>query len=587
MKRIWRKLAVVLLLAAMPSKAAVLQIAPNGLPMHWNFAFYDAELFPDQNPTTLAIRYHLSAQGWSTTNTAAELDAVRAAFAQWQAVSGTKLKFEEAALVNNASDVNTSDGQNMVVWLPDNRTINGGTTFFPSGAAAVTVLAGSATDEIIAEADIVLNKNRGWFTGFDLARTEGQFIETVALHEIGHMIGFNHSPVGGATMFWFGQQGIGAQAGLSSDDISGLRATYGTGSFATLKGTVTLNGAAVLGANVTLETTTGLVLAGTVTKANGSYELAGLPAGAGILRVTALDPPDSQDTYLVRGIELDPYTSAYNNANTSFLPATNLAVTLTAGTTATKNVAVTAGAPPFRITETRQFLTADARQSGDICIQLTPGQSNLWVGVYVPTLPAGTATLRLTGDGITYGDTVVVSHALRSLSLVQVPVTVATNATPGVRSLTVTAGGFTAWANGFAEVLPTVYDFNFDSLDDRFQRRYWSPFTRAESAPEADPDGDGFVNRREAVMGSDPTSALSVNYRVTKVKVAGNGTTVTWESAPNRRYQVYSRANLQGAAWQTVGSPVTAAAGTAGETTQFLDSRPTDVFRFYQVRDAQ
>ncbi|HTH48311.1 MAG TPA: matrixin family metalloprotease, partial [Candidatus Limnocylindria bacterium] len=394
MKELWRTFGLCLWWAGLCGQAAVLQIAPNGLPMHWNFATYDVDLQPDQNPSTLAIRYHLSAQGWSSTNTAAELNAVRAAFAQWQAVSGTKLKFEEGAMVSGLTDVDTSDFQNTFVWLPGNRFINRNATFFPSGAAGVTVLSGSATDEIIAEADIVLNSSREWFTDFNLAKTEGQFIETVALHEIGHMIGFNHSPVGGSTMFWFGPQGIGAQTGLSSDDIAGVRATYGTGSFATLKGTVTMNGAPVLGANVTLEGTNGLVLAGTVTQANGSYTLAGLPSGAGTVRVTALDPPDSQDTYLVRGIDLDPYTSAYNNAATSFLPATNLPVTLAAGTITTKNVAVTAGAPPFRITETRQFLTESARQSGDICIQVTPGQSNLWVGVYIPTLPAGPVTLR-------------------------------------------------------------------------------------------------------------------------------------------------------------------------------------------------
>jgi len=192
------------------------------------------------------------------------------------------------------------------------------------------------------------------------------------------------------------------------------------------------------------------------------------------------------------------------------------------------------------------------------------------------------ATLRLTGNGLTYGPTEVIPNALRNLSLVQVPVAVSADAAPGLRSLTVTAEGFTAWANGFAEILPTVYDFNFDGLDDRFQRQYFSPFTRPEAAPAADPDGDGFVNRREALMGSDPTNGASVNYRITSVKLTMSGTTVTWESAPNHKYQVRSRDQLAGAVWQSVGAPIKA----AGETAQLLDGRPADPARFYRVEDA-
>lgn len=580
--------AAALSLGGLPAGAVVSQFHSNGKAFRWNFAFFDSSIDPPpaQNPTTLAIRYTLATEGWSTTNRVAELNAVRAAFAQWQVVPGTQVKFEEFGTASGLADVDPVDGRNVVVWLAGNRFLNGGTVFFPATARALTLVSLSGFDETVAEADVVLNRSLSWFTDFNAVRANDYFVEGIALHEIGHLLGLNHATLGGATMFWTDPGGVDHAAGLSADEISGVRALYGTAAGSAtvgkVAGTVTLNGAAVLGAVVTLEDANGSVAASTASLANGSYSLGGLPPGKYSLRVTPLDPPASGDTYLVRGTELDVTSRAtWNNAATAFLPVTNLTVTVTANATAARNATVSAGNPPFRIVETRQGLTEAARASGDFCVPLLQGAVNQWVGVYVPGLTTTNVTLRLTGGGLTYGPTRAVLNALRGMTLVQVPVTVAADAVAGLRSVAVTANGFTAWANGFAEIVPTKPDFNLDGLDDRFQRRYFDPFTQAAAGPERDPDGDGFVNRREATLGSDPTKAASVNWRITSVKLTAQGTTVTWDSAPGRKYQVYARENLAGTGWLAVGTVQT----VAGETGQLLDPRPTEQLRFYQVRD--
>lgn len=573
--------------AASATHAAVFRFADNGFPLRWNINQYDSDLLPDQNPVTLAIRFHLMAEGWSSTNRTRELDAIRSAFAQWQAIPGLRLRFEEAATVSNVTDVDASDFKNTVVWLHGNRFINQNHSFFSAFATGITVLTGSITDEIIAEADIALNSDLSWVTDYGYASFEAQFVEAVALHEIGHFIGLNHSPAGGATLFSSTVGGINSTAGLSADDITAALALYGDTatlkSRSTLKGTVTAGSTPVLGAVVSVEGASGTLLASTVTRSDGSYQLPALPAGAAQVRVTPLDGASSNG--LVSGPEIDTSDrNEYTAAATGFLPVPAQPVTLPAGATLSRNLTVTNGTAPFRIARTRRFLTPDDRTAGAVCIQLTAGLTNAWVGVYVPSLPATNADLRLTGDGLTIGPTVVVPKALAGMTLIQAPVSVSPTASPGLRSLSVTSGGYTAWAIGFAEVQPSAPDFNFDGLDDRFQRRYWSPFTRAEAAPNADPDGDGFVNRREYVMGSDPTNAASVNYRITQVKLDASGTTVTWESAPGRRYQVYRRSALGGAiTWISVGSPVVA----SGEAAQILDPQPTQTIQFYQVRDAQ
>ena len=58
-----------------------------------------------------------------------------------------------------------------------------------------------------------------------VAATQGAFhLETVALHEIGHLLGLGHSSVEGALMYPSISPGV--TKGLHSDDIQGIRALY-------------------------------------------------------------------------------------------------------------------------------------------------------------------------------------------------------------------------------------------------------------------------------------------------------------------------------------------------------------------------
>ena len=234
------------------------------------------------------------------------------------------------------------------------------------------------------------------------------------------------------------------------------------------------------------------------------------------------------------------------------------------------------------ITEMRVGLGRGDRQSADQPVGLVQGQSNVWVGVYVPSVLPANTVMKITGDGLEFGATEVVRPSLRQLTLVQIPVTVKSDASPGMRSVQVTANGFTAWASGFVDVRAASMDFNFDGLDDGFQRHFFHPFTRPEAAPEADPDDDGFTNRREAARGSDPTDAASHGYQIVSVRLTGSGTTVTWECASGRRYQLWSREALGVGDWVKVGGAVVA----GGVTVSTVDPRPTEQIRLYRVQDA-
>jgi Matrixin/Carboxypeptidase regulatory-like domain len=563
------------------AQAFVVELNSNGDPLRWHLDPPDPSVDTNVvNPNTKAIRFFLASDAYSTTNTAAELNAVRASFAQWQSISGTVLKFEDGGLVSPQVDVNTSDNQNVVFWTRRTDLLVNGQMDNISGALGVTFNSYFPDNNAQAEADIVFNGAQyTWSTDFNSADATRQFVEGTATHEIGHFLGLKHSPVGGATMLFHGGGGVNVQAGLSSDEVAAAKWLYGTAStLATLgqfQGRVTMNGSSVFGAAVLAEeSASGNLAAGTVTRADGSYVLPALPPGQYNVRVTPLDVA-SANVFLIRGRDI---ASSYDSAATGFLPSANLATTLNAGVSVRVDFAVTAGSPAFRITQIRQVsATSGSFRWSSLPAAIRPGQSNYFIGVGSAELPTNGATLAITGDGLTLGPASFAT--LSGLNFISVSISVASNATPGLRSFIVQRGADLAYANGFLEVASTIPDFNFDGLDDRFQRRYFPLFTAPEAGPDADPDGDGLNNQAEFVAGTDPTHSLSV-LKIDQVVLNGQGSTVTWQSVANRRYQVFSRVDLENAPWQAIGSPVTA----GGSTAEFKDVSATNGFRFYRIQ---
>src|SRR5204863_404898 len=142
-----------------------------------------------------------------------------------------------------------------------------------------------------------------------------------------------------------------------------------------------------------------------------------------------------------------------------------------------------------------------------------------------------------------------------------------------------TQGTNVAYANGFVEIRPLTPDFNFDGLDDTFQRKYFFPFTKTNGAPNADPDGDGANNYAEYIAGTVPTNAASM-LKLQSTTTTPSGTTVCWQSCAGKRYQLLSRTNFMLGSWQNVGGVYTASNTAA----QLLDSSATNGARFYRVQ---
>jgi hypothetical protein len=261
----------------------------------------------------------------------------------------------------------------------------------------------------INEADLAINPlvtRFDPFTGnqvgsfFSTDGADGSYdLESTFVHEIGHMLGLEHSGVVSASMQ--PRQGTNGTYNLpnfttrtlSSDDVAGIRSIYGPrsglGSVAGRVGYNSATGAAAFGAHVFAEeSATGRIAGSNIVNAAGNYRIDGLPPGQYRVVVEQLDEPVLASQIGSNG---GGYPASTLANMPPFVTAEAGTVTVGADATAALNVAVPGSTP---IINPMFIGTGASFQLSTVAVPIVPGQSQtiLIAGENMNAAPAGTVT---------------------------------------------------------------------------------------------------------------------------------------------------------------------------------------------------
>lgn len=248
---------------------------------------------------TFPVRYFITNRDVPGVTAPQLQQAVGNAFSAWAAVPNVALSSQFVGFTGLTPQ--SGDNANVIGFTsrPDLDRVLGSTSFTVD----------TVTGEIL-ESDIFLNSTFSWSVA-PAGEPGRQDVESIALHEIGHLFGLGHSSLGETELIGGGRRVLGAEAvmfpiaftsgnlnrTLRADDIAGISDIYGNQTFrnatGSISGRVTKNGAGVVGAHVVaFNPATGHLVASFSLTQDGTFVIAGLEPGPQILRAEPLDDAD-------------------------------------------------------------------------------------------------------------------------------------------------------------------------------------------------------------------------------------------------------------------------------------------------------
>jgi hypothetical protein len=260
------------------------------------------------------VRYSVSTQSAPQVSVADFQDAVARAFNTWQSVPSATVTYQFAGLTSALPG--RDDGLSVLGFQsrPDLDRVLAATSFLID-----------RTTGALVESDIFFNTAFDW--SVSPAGTATRFdLESIALHEIGHLSGLGHSALGETELRDGGRRVLAAEAvmfpiafasgsiagrTLKADDIAGITDLYpeadSTRTSGSISGRVTKDNQPVFGAHIVAFSVARGTSVGTFSLgAQGQFSVAALQPGVYILRTEPLDDADLDSFFdNTRTVDLD------------------------------------------------------------------------------------------------------------------------------------------------------------------------------------------------------------------------------------------------------------------------------------------
>lgn len=260
------------------------------------------------------IRYFVTDRSGGGVSASQLQQAIARGFGSWEAVDTATVSSEFVGFT--AAGPVSGDGVTTLGFVnrPDLDRVLGATNFFLD-----------QVDGEVIESDIFFNSTFDWSVAASGEGTRFD-VESIAVHEIGHLLGLAHSALGETEIRPGGRRVLGAETvmfpvafsagttigrALKADDMAGISDVYPAGEFrrttGSVSGRVTKAGRGVIGAHITaFDPRTGRQVGGFSLNSDGAFTISGLEPGPHVLRVEPLDDGDIDSFFEASlGVDVD------------------------------------------------------------------------------------------------------------------------------------------------------------------------------------------------------------------------------------------------------------------------------------------